>query len=220
MIFVLPEMRPDKKKTRHHDSRKREAIAKEKIAKSKNPHDTGRKGAETAQAAEVGPTGDDDGRYSKRNICSNWTKYEVSSEDEESGSDDVGHSMTGEDFNYVLQNAGRYEDGLCLWRLESRVKERRTISLFFPAAATSDSLFRLKSERLWEEDKQIFANELFALDLKDLEAAIGTLPLQQQVDFAKEDLNPVRISTMHSSFPRQLQISFLRTTFVAALCSL
>ena len=45
----------------------------------------------------------EDGKYKRRNISSNWTKYEIPSEDE----DEAEATMTGDDFNYVLETTGR-----------------------------------------------------------------------------------------------------------------
>ena len=53
-----------------------------------------------AQSQEV----PEDPKYAKRNITSNWTKFELPSEDE-SEEDAADQNLTGEDYNYVLSTA-------------------------------------------------------------------------------------------------------------------
>ncbi len=113
-------MRPDKKKTRHHDSRKREAAAKSKLAgessssaaakaKGKGSSDRAPEDEEGSHSEEKQEDVGDD-RYSKRKVQSNWTKYEIpSSEGEDGGEEEEDErEMTGPDFNYVLQNASEF----------------------------------------------------------------------------------------------------------------
>ena len=102
-------MRPDKKKVRHHDSRKSEAKAKSKQAAvaAKKPNSSS--SARESPAREVSDSEDDAGekeeeaesRFGKRNVSSNWTKYEIPS----SGDEGEESAMTGEDYNDVLQAA-------------------------------------------------------------------------------------------------------------------
>ncbi len=115
-------MRPDKKKTRHHDSRKREAAAKSKLAgESSSSAATKAKGkgssSDRAPEEEEGSHSEEkqedvgDDRYSKRKVQSNWTKYEIPSsegEDDEGDDEEDEREMTGPDFNYVLQNASEF----------------------------------------------------------------------------------------------------------------
>jgi len=82
-------MRPDKKKIRHHDSRKREAAAKGKLAVGDKKECFKKKGGEGEGA-------------DRSQLPSNWSKYDLPSSDSESNDDD---GATGQDFNYVLQNA-------------------------------------------------------------------------------------------------------------------
>ncbi len=100
-------MRPDKKKNRHHDSLKCEAKAKQKAAeKAKKEQKQARPKQpaqpEAATVPEVTHQGGDR-LYSKRNISSNWTKYEIPSSDEEDAAE--AHLATGPDFNFVLESA-------------------------------------------------------------------------------------------------------------------
>ena len=94
-------MRPDKKKTRHHDSRKREAKAKGKLEEKEKGK--GKQTEERERREENEGEGKEDTRYGRRNVESNWTKYEISSEEE----DEEEMARTGEDFEYALQSAGK-----------------------------------------------------------------------------------------------------------------
>ena len=44
---------------------------------------------------------DTDGKYRKRNITSNWSRYEIASDEEEEEEEE----MTGPDFQYVISTA-------------------------------------------------------------------------------------------------------------------
>ena len=119
-------MRPDKKKTRHHDSQKCANKAKlkaaEKARKAPNKSEKAIKGLEEGannsgtRDSEVHDSGVHavDGRdvsdssYSKRQVTSNWTKYEIPSSDEEEG------AVTGPDFHFVLENSSKVSDRLQL----------------------------------------------------------------------------------------------------------
>ena len=122
-------MRPDKKKTRHHDSLKCEAKAKLKAAekakkapnksekKTDRRNDSGAHGSEVlasgAQAIEAQGSGAQatttgEGFYAKRQVTSNWTKYEIPSSDEDEG------AVTGPDFHFVLENSSKISDRLQL----------------------------------------------------------------------------------------------------------
>lgn len=101
-------------------------------------------------------------QYARRNISSNWTKYELpSSSGEEEDELSAQELMTGQDFTAVVENA----------------------------AGGSDTFFRLKSEKEWDEAQCLFQNDLFSLDLKDLEAAVGCIPLDAQIDLDMSDMN-------------------------------
>ena len=68
---------------------------------------------------------------------------------------------------------------------------------YYYLLGTADSLFRLKSEREWDDDvtsgsgqqQQPFSNELFALDLKLLEAAVGTVPIHKQLGMEDHEID-------------------------------
>jgi hypothetical protein len=162
-------MRPDKKKTRHHDSLKCEAKAKEKAKKveksrgggqktTKEQHKSETKSDETkAETSLTGLNADAvDSKYSSRSVASNWTKYEIPSDDEFDEFD----GKTGPDFNFVLENAGK-----------------------------SESLFQLKAEQEWEEKQNIFTTEFFALDMTDLEANINCISLPEQIGLDKSEFD-------------------------------
>ena len=68
--------------------------------------------------------------------------------------------MTGEDYRTIIENAGG-----------------------------SDTFFRLKAEKEWDEAQTLFQNDLFSLDMKGLELAMACIPLDKQIDLDKEDLN-------------------------------
>lgn len=85
-------MRPDKKKTRHHDSMKCEAKAKQKAAEKAKKETKG-------QTTKVT---DDDTTTEDEKLPSNWAKYELPPSDEEDDDDIV---ATGADFQFVLDNS-------------------------------------------------------------------------------------------------------------------
>ncbi len=89
-------MRPDKKKTRHHDSRKAAARAKQK-ADGEPSKDRKQVGVEKACQEEE----EEERGLRRREIKSNWGKYDMplSSEEEE------GQVKTGQDFNEAVRNA-------------------------------------------------------------------------------------------------------------------
>lgn len=163
-------MRPDKKKVRHHDSRKREEKAKAKITSlakdSSNTAPVASSATSTFSSVTVNPLPDDpsidqDHKYVRRNISSNWTKYEIPSSDEAGSSED--EALTGQDFHLALESAGG-----------------------------ADSLFQLRSEREWDDDRDpmsSFSNQYFALDLHDLEAAISCIPLHEKIDLSPSILD-------------------------------
>ena len=121
-------MRPDKKKTRHHDSQKCANKAKLKAAekakkspnKSEKPNkghdaevnDEGTQNSETyvydSGAHAIDTSAVQGTSYSKRQVTSNWTKYEIPSSDEDEG------AVTGPDFHFVLENSSKISDRLQL----------------------------------------------------------------------------------------------------------
>lgn len=153
-------MRPEKKKVRHHDSRKREQMAKEKEMKKSDKDSTeitkdilvAKNEEEPEIASSCSST------YKKRNIVSNWTKYEIPSSDDEEDEDES--SMTGLDFNYVL--------GM---------------------AQSSQSLFRTKAEKEWEIKQNAFTSEFFSLDLKKMGDLIESIPLYEQIGMNPGDID-------------------------------
>ena len=176
-------MRPDKKKVRHHDSRKKAEEAKRKAAdrgKGKptpQTQPTDARGSEGVQGEDGNaPTSD----FAKRNITSNWTKYEIHSSDDESGggrlnSDGEEDPDTGERYADVLAGAGG-----------------------------SASLLRLRAEREWEAEQERdaaaaqFASDLFSLDLQRLEAAVSCVPLYRQLDIPEEEIEVSAAATLES----------------------
>jgi len=111
-------------------------------------------------ALETQQEEEEDPKYAKRNITSNWTKYELPSSDEE---DDSTQSMTGADFHYVLASAQGADSH---FRLKS---EREWES-------QADSVGEL-------------SQEFFSLDLSELEKSVSYLPLHQQICLAQEEFD-------------------------------
>merc|ERR1712223_96872 len=93
--------------------------------------------------------------YSKRKIENNWAKYELPSTESDPAESD-NEIMTGLDFNYAIQNALK-----------------------------SDSMFRMKAEKEWEEKQTMFTNEIFSLNLVNLEKAVSCVPLPVQLNISK-----------------------------------
>merc|ERR1719233_1301156 len=110
---------------------------------------------------------EEDPKYAKRNIISNWTKYELPSSDEE---DESVQSMTGADFNYVLASAQGADSH---FRLKSeREWETHTACLLF----------------LLENIGEL-SQEFFSLDLSELERSVSCIPLHQQICIAQEEFD-------------------------------
>jgi len=103
---------------------------------------------------------EEDPKYAKRNIISNWTKYELPSSDEE---DESVQSMTGADFNYVLASAQGADSHF-------RLKSERE--------------WETHTENIGE-----LSQEFFSLDLSELERSVSCLPLHQQICIAQEEFD-------------------------------
>ena len=178
-------MRPDKKKKLHHDSQKAKNRA---LASSSNTSDktstkpskstmnelsasskslehesrvskTNLSSDESVDANDRTEDSNIDSDfhkdYSKRKIESNWAKYELPPTNSDQ-SEPEEELMTGLDFNYVIQNALK-----------------------------ADSMFRMKAEKEWEEKQTMFTNEIFSLDLANLEKAVSCVPLPVQLDISR-----------------------------------
>jgi hypothetical protein len=104
-------MRPDKKKKQHHDSRKckEKALKPETSTKSEenveNETSTLAENVEDVPEKELKSSKDRQKTVEEKppkNISSNWTKFEIPSEDE----DENEETMTGLNFNFAIENAG------------------------------------------------------------------------------------------------------------------
>ena len=187
MTFTtLMKMRPDKKKKVHHDSQKaknRALASSNDASESKNSsYKKAMKNQINVSSSEVGKNTNstkmgvnspDENKdvtetrtesnsdvnsgkdYSKRKIENNWAEYELPSTDSDPAESD-NEIMTGLDFNYAIQNALK-----------------------------SDSMFRMKAEKEWEEKQTMFTNEIFSLDLANLEKAVSCVPLPVQLNISK-----------------------------------
>ena len=170
-------MRPDKKKNRHHDSVKCENKAKQKasekakkeeksqhqkkqqqpsgaITKDKNETSSSSKNenfSTTTDKEEVIEKTIPDPKYSKRSVTSNWTKYEIPSDDEDNG--DV--FATGPEFQFVIEKSSQAADHLML---------------------SSEKQWQKVDEPEIANQQQ---NEHFALNLKNLETALDCIPLYE-----------------------------------------
>ena len=182
-------MRPDKKKKVHHDSQKAKnralASANNTVSDKSKPKKTGHGNLTHSKLDEAGSSkspicdsashlGDiddklhandqaaeeEDGKshkdYSRRNIESNWTKYAMPQSDSDNSDEET--TMTGLDFNDVVQNS-----------------------------RSSESMFRLKSEKEWEEKQNLFTNEIFSLNLTNVEKVLSCVPLPVQLGISKSE---------------------------------
>ena len=153
-------MRPDKKKTRHHDSLKCEAKAKQKAAekakKEQKAQGPKAKPSPTVEPTPSSSSSQDPDFYSHRKVASNWTKYEIPSDE-----DSDAETATGLDFNFVLENSAKASDHL-----------------------------QLKAEKEWETKHETeYHQDLFALNLTDLEAKLDSIPLYDLIGFHTENLD-------------------------------
>ena len=182
-------MRPDKKKKVHHDSQKAKnralASANTAVSDKPKPKKTGHGNPTQSKLDEAGSSkspicdsaphlediddklhaneqaGDEeDGKshkdYSRRNIESNWTKYAMPQSDSDNSDEET--TMTGLDFNDVVQNS-----------------------------RSSESMFRLKSEKEWEEKQNLFTNEIFSMNLTNVEKVLSCVPLPVQLGISKSE---------------------------------
>ena len=178
-------MRPDKKKTRHHDSMKCEAKAKQKAAekakkdeksqKQKKQQQDDKVQSETkdvkveniegktveknteasAASASRTTTSGAEAKYAKRGITSNWTKYEIPSDDE-----DENVLATGPEFEYMVERSAQVSDHLTL-----------------------------SGEKEWQKEDISNDNELFALNLKNLQVALDCIPLHEILEVSKSEID-------------------------------
>ena len=176
-------MRPDKKKVRHHDSRKKAEEAKRKAADKGKGKPTPQTQPADARGSE-GVQGEDGtastSEFGKRNITSNWTKYEIPSSDDESG----GGGRLNSDGEEDPDTGERYADVLA-------------------GAGGSASLLRLRAEREWEAEQERdaqFTSDLFSLDLQRLEAAVSCVPLYRQLDIPEEEIEVSAAATLESFY--------------------
>ena len=108
-------MRPDKKKKVHHDSRKKAEKAKQTTLSEQGQTKESVEKVQDVVGAKVDdkdPPKDEKsikGRSTKvveekppKTISSNWTKFEIPSSDEDENED----TLTGLNFNFVLENKG------------------------------------------------------------------------------------------------------------------
>ena len=173
-------MRPDKKKNRHHDSVKCENKAKQKasekakkeeksqhqkkqqqpsgaITKDKNETSSSSKNENFSTTTDNTPKEEviektiPSPKYSKRIVTSNWTKYEIPSDDEDNG--DV--FATGPEFQFVIEKSSQAADHLML---------------------SSEKQWQKVDEPEIANQQQ---NEHFALNLKNLETALDCIPLYE-----------------------------------------
>ena len=164
-------MRPDKKKNRHHDSVKCENKAKQKASekakkeeksqhhkkpqqqsvttKDKESSSSKNENVSTTPKEEVLEKTTLDPKYSKRSVTSNWTKYEIPSDDD--NCDEFG---TGPEFQFVMEKSAQAADHLMLSSEKQWQKEE-------PEIANQQQ------------------NEHFALNLKNLETALDCIPLYE-----------------------------------------
>jgi len=121
-------------------------------------------------------TKEEEPKYAKRNITSNWTKFELPSSGDESG-DETLENMTGADFNYVLASA-----------------------------SGAESHFRLKSEKEWDPDSVVsggeFSNEFFSLDVMELERCLNCVPFPKHIGVKEDDFEADNLSFYKSKAAR------------------
>jgi len=121
------------------------------------------------EKAEQIPTSDGEKKYAKRNIVSNWAKYEIPDDDEVE--DD--QEKTGPDFEYVLSTAQGSEAHFIFKSEQEWVKEAGNIGEL--------------------------SEEFFSLDIPSLEACIMKIPFHKQIGLNEEEIEPEflsRIKTM------------------------
>lgn len=190
-------MRPDKKKNRHHDSVKCENKAKQKASEKAKKEEKSQHQKKQQQQSATTTTKDkensssssknenvssttpneevfektmipDNPKYSKRSVTSNWTKYEIPSDDD--NCDEFG---TGPEFQFVMEKSAQAADHLMLSSEKQWQKEE-------PEIANQQQ------------------NEHFALNLKNLETALDCIPLYDYDMFhmKKCEIDKETITTM------------------------
>lgn len=177
-------MRPDKKKKVHHDSKKaksRALASNNGVSDSKNSRSL-QDAAQPSRAAkesdtpaktnnipsslighgnvtEINPEDDTVNHVDNKDYSKRIIESNWAKYDVPLSDSDQSESdtlMTGLDFNYVIQNALK-----------------------------SESMFRLKAEKEWEEKQTMFTDEIFSLNMTNLEKAVSCVPLPVQLDIPK-----------------------------------
>ena len=182
-------MRPDKKKKVHHDSQKAKnralASANTAVSDKLKPKKTGHgnqtqtkldeAGGSKSLISESAPHLEDIDNKLNANDQADEEEAGKSHKDysrrtiesnwtkyampqSDSDNSEEETTMTGLDFNEVVQNS-----------------------------RTSESMFRLKSEKEWEEKQNLFTNQIFSMDLTNVEKVLSCVPLPVQLGISKSE---------------------------------
>jgi len=121
------------------------------------------------EQAEQQPTvSDSDKKYAKRNIVSNWAKYEIPDDDEVEDDQET----TGPDFEYVLSTAQGSEAHFKFKSEQEWVKETGNIGEL--------------------------SEEFFSLDLQNLESCIMKIPFHKQIGLNEDEIEPEFLSRINT----------------------
>jgi len=123
------------------------------------------------EQAEQQPTvSDSDKKYAKRNIVSNWAKYEIPDDDEIEDDQET----TGPDFEYVLSTAQGSEAHFKFKSEQEWVKETGNIGEL--------------------------SEEFFSLDLQNLESCIMKIPFHKQIELSEDEIEPEFLSRINTLY--------------------
>ena len=186
-------MRPDKKKKVHHDSQKAKnrALASSNSA-SKDEKAKLQKNTSITSTSTKLPEAFNDS-LSKKELTSSKTESKeklVDNDGTVSSSDDTNEdNSVHRDYSrrkiesnwtkYVMPHSDDEESE------EEATMTGLDFSYVLENARSSDSMFRLKAEKEWEQKQTMFTNEIFSLDLTNLEKAVSCVPLPTQLGISK-----------------------------------
>ena len=182
-------MRPDKKKKVHHDSQKAKnralASANTTVSDKLKPKKTGHGNQTQSKLDEAGSSkspicdsaphlediddrlhaNDQAGEEEDSKSHKDYSRRNIESNwtkyampQSDSDNSDEETTMTGLDFNDVVKNS-----------------------------RSSESMFRLKSEKEWEEKQNLFTNEIFSMNLTNVEKVLSCVPLPVQLGISKSE---------------------------------
>ena len=182
-------MRPDKKKKVHHDSQKAKnralASANTAVSDKPKPKKTGHGNQTQSKLDEAGS--------SKSLICESAANLKdidnkVHANDQ---ADEEEDSKSHKDYSRRIIESNWTKYAMPQSDSDNSEEETTMTGLDFndvvQNSRSSESMFRLKSEKEWEEKQNLFTNEIFSMDLTNVEKVLSCVPLPVQLGISKSE---------------------------------